>query len=110
MDRLGGRFEVLAMKVSFGSCRIQAETLDGQLQYDIVVDEIKRGDNSVLCEEYGLCVALRSGEALSREEIHGLTTSREAIEELLARLMRHNVTPISVRDIVEDCLAELTLT
>lgn len=39
-----------------------------------------------------------------REVIHGITASRLRIQTLLERLVRGRVTPVSVRDVVEDWL------
>lgn len=49
---------------------------------------------------YGVCVS--NGE--ETVEIHGIAPSRERVSQLLGLLMRGRVTPVTVRDIVEDWL------
>ena len=51
--------------------------------------------------DYGLRLAVPDGDSA---ELKGLTFSSRAIRELLDRLMRCDVTPVSLRDIVEDWL------
>lgn len=51
--------------------------------------------------DYGLRLAVPDGDSA---ELRGLTFSSRAIRELLDRLMRCDVTPVSLRDIVEDWL------
>ena len=50
---------------------------------------------------YGLRLTVPGGDS---SELRGVTFSSRAIRELLDRLMRCDVTPISLHDIVEDWL------
>ena len=51
--------------------------------------------------DYGLRLAVPGGDSA---EVRGITFSRSRIHQLLTRLIRGSVTPVSLRDVVEDWL------
>lgn len=53
------------------------------------------------CENYGVAVEEAGGE---RAEILGITCSRSRIEELMALLSCHQVSPTALGDVVADWL------
>lgn len=69
------------------------------LRYAIVAEAEPAG--RFICEHYGVLVETDTGE---RELIPDITTSRTRIEELYGLLYRCGVTPITVRDVLEDWL------
>ena len=66
------------------------------VRYYLLADHLPGGKT-----DYGLRLAVPDGDSA---ELRGLTFSSRAIRELLDRLMRCDVTPVSLRDIVEDWL------
>lgn len=73
-----------------------------RLGYYLLVDEV--GSGGFFCESYGVRVALlESGETA---QVRHITTSRSRIEELLERLCRNLVTPVTLHDVVEDMVQE----
>ena len=69
-------------------------------EYHIVIDEMNVGQFT--CESYGLCVRDReSGDACT---VANITCSIPRIDELCALAIRGEVTPATLRDVVEDWL------
>ena len=69
-------------------------------RYSILVDELEVDGFS--CESYGVCVANADGSG--REAIPNLTISVSRIDALMELLMRNQVGPIPLRDVVDDWL------
>ena len=73
----------------------------GQYCYYILVDEMEVAEG-FSCESYGVKVAdLARGEA---ESVPNITVSVSRIDELIDLLIRNLVTPVTLRDVVEDWL------
>ncbi len=72
----------------------------GPYDYSILVDELPTGPFS--CESYGIRVTARiTGESA---QIPNITISASRIDELAELLVRGQVGPIHLRDVVEDWL------
>ena len=68
--------------------------------YYITIDEMEVGPFA--CESYGIRVAQReSGESAA---VHNVTCSIQRIDELSQRVLDGQVTPATLRDVVEDWL------
>jgi hypothetical protein len=50
-------------------------------------------------ESYGVEICCESGESAC---VRGITCSQNKILHLIALLMKHTVTPVSLRDVVDD--------
>lgn len=68
-------------------------------RYVILVDEMTVGGMS--CESYGVRVTGPDGECA---EIPNITVSAGRIDELVDLLRRNQVTPVTLRDVVDDWL------
>ena len=68
-------------------------------RYMILVDEMTVGGMS--CESYGVRVTGPDGECA---EIPNITVSAGRIDELVDLLRRNQVSPVTLRDVVEDWL------
>lgn len=54
---------------------------------------------------YGVEIRMtRSGRPEETARVEDITTSREQAEQLLHRLRRNRVTPVTLRDVIEDTL------
>lgn len=77
--------------------------LDGPAEagyrYAIVVDEMTVG--GLCCESYGVKVTGPDGES---ETIPNITVSPARIDQLAELLRRNQVSPVTLRDVVEDWL------
>ncbi len=72
----------------------------GAYDYSILVDQVEVGSFS--CESYGVAVASRiTGE---RSDIPNITVSVPRIDALVDLLVRNQVGPIHLRDVVDDWL------
>ncbi|MCI9403244.1 MAG: hypothetical protein HFF04_06195 [Oscillospiraceae bacterium] len=72
----------------------------GPYDYSILVDEV--GVGSFACESYGVQITShRTGE---RAAVPNITVSVPRIDELVEKLIRNQVSPIHLRDVVEDWL------
>lgn len=69
-------------------------------RYCILVDELPLGGGRY-CESYGVKVTGEDGEEAS---VPNLTVSVERIDGLLELLRRNQVSPVHLRDVVEDWL------
>jgi len=68
--------------------------------YAILVEEFPVG--SLFCESYGAQITDRStGE---HAEVSNLTVDPARIDELMALLMRNQVSPLHLRDVIDDWL------
>ena len=68
--------------------------------YAILVDEIQSG--AFACESYGAAVTDRAtGE---RAAVADITVSMPRIDALMERLVRGQVSPVHLRDVVDDWL------
>ncbi len=73
---------------------------DGPYDYSILVDELSIG--SFACESYGACITFRSsGEQAA---VPNITISISRIDALMELLIRNQVSPIHLRDVVDDWL------
>ncbi len=69
-------------------------------EYAILVDQIKVGAFS--CESYGVSIVnRRTGE---RSAVPNITVSVPRIDQLVEKLVRCQVSPIHLQDVVEDWL------
>lgn len=67
--------------------------------YAILVDEMAVG--GLCCESYGIKVTGPDGES---EAVPNITVRVERIDELAELLCRNQVSPVTLRDVVEDWL------
>lgn len=74
---------------------------DFSLDYSILVDEMEIA-GGFACESYGVKVARTGGS--EEEAIPNITTSVTRIDALMELLIRNFVTPVALRDVVEDWL------
>ncbi|MCX7615173.1 MAG: DUF6514 family protein [Clostridiales bacterium] len=77
------------------------------LHYELLVDEIIT-ENRIGLETYGVSVSKFSDDELyevEKAEFRDISTDRRKIDDFLANLIQHNVTPISLPYIVEDFLS-----
>ena len=73
---------------------------DGPYDYSILVDELPVG--CLACESYGACITSHSsGE---RSAIPNITVSVARIDALMELLIRNQVSPIHLRDVLDDWL------
>lgn len=72
----------------------------GPYDYSILMEEVAVG--SFLCESYGVRVTSRSSGESS--EVTNVTVSTSRIDELMDLLVRNQVSPIHLRDVVDDWL------
>lgn len=69
-------------------------------EYAILVDQVEVGAFS--CESYGvLVVNRRTGE---RAAVPNITVSVPRIDQLVETLVRHQVSPVHLKDVIEDWL------
>ena len=68
-----------------------------QVTYYLLAEENLEGT-----EQYGVRVESETGD---RAEVRKVTISSRSILELMGLLMRNTVTPVSLRDVIEDWLA-----
>ena len=71
------------------------ESMD--IRYAILEEEAPAGHFG--CTRYGIRIEKQNGEW---DEVRDITTSRTQIDELFRLLCRNDVTPMSLRDILED--------
>lgn len=72
----------------------------GAYDYSILVDQVELG--AFACESYGAQVTARhTGE---RSAVPNITVSVSRIDQLMELLVRHQVGPLHLRDVVEDWL------
>ena len=69
---------------------------ESPVRYYLLVERLPGGK-----ADYGLRLTVPGGDSA---EVRGITFSLGAIRRLLSRVMRCDVTPVSLRDIVEDWL------
>lgn len=72
---------------------------DCSYRYVILVDEMTVGEMS--CESYGVRVTGPDGDCA---EIPNITVSAGRIDELVDLLRRNQVSPVTLRDVVDDWL------
>lgn len=72
----------------------------GPYDYAILVDELDVGPFA--CESYGACVTSRATG--DRAEVPNITVSATRIDQLMELLVRNQVGPIHLGDVVEDWL------
>ena len=73
---------------------------EGAYDYSILVDQVEVGAFS--CESYGVSVTSRiTGE---RAAVPNITVSVPRIDELVEMLVRGQVGPIHLRDVIDDWL------
>lgn len=68
-------------------------------RYAILVDEMAVG--GLCCESYGVKVTGPDGTC---EEVPNITVSTGRIDELVELLRRNQVSPVTLRDVIEDWL------
>ena len=71
---------------------------NSRVEYSILVDEISFMSGQILCEYYGVQVKQDD----KTEQIRYITTSQEAIQELMESLENGIVTPVTLYDVVTD--------
>ena len=82
----------------FSLCPDRKDT--GPYDYSILVDEVNVGAFS--CESYGAAVVSRlTGE---RSDVPNITISVPRIDALMELLVRNQVGPIHLRDVIDDWL------
>lgn len=73
---------------------------EGPYDYSILVDEVEAG--RFKCESYGVGVICRAtGE---RAQLGGITASAKRIDDLAELLVRNQVGPAHLRDVIDDWL------
>lgn len=78
-------------------CLGQQRAAMRQMTYYLLAEENLEG-----AEQYGVRVESETGD---RAEVRKVTISSRSILELLGLLMRNTVTPVGLRDVIEDWLA-----
>lgn len=73
---------------------------EGDYDYAVLVDTMPVGSFS--CESYG--AAVRSRRTGERAEVPNLTVSIPRIDALMEKLVRNQVSPTHLRDVVADWL------
>ena len=68
------------------------------LEYYLLVD------TAAAQTHYGVSIRLICPEYVEEKSIRRITTSRRTIEQMLLAMAQGTVTPVSMRDIVEDML------
>lgn len=68
-------------------------------RYYITVDEVEAG--SLLCESYGIRIEEQGGQQAFANH---LTCSASRMEQLANTLVRNQVTPIGLADVIDDWL------
>lgn len=68
--------------------------------YSILIEVVDTGN--FVCESYGACVTSRSSGA--RVAIPNITVSPSRIDELMRLLVRNQVGPVQLRDVIDDWL------
>lgn len=53
---------------------------------------------------YGIRITKYLGDAVEHEEVTGISYSKEKVEGILQKLFKHEVTPISMVEIVDDLI------
>ncbi len=72
----------------------------GKYDYAILVDQVEAG--AFACESYGVAVTARAtGE---RAAVENITVSVPRIDQLVDLLVRQQVGPVHLRDVVDDWL------
>ena len=84
------------------TCEVEStEGREQRFAYYILVDQMEVS-GGFACESYGVKVAaLNGGETVS---LPNITVSISRIDELMGLLIRNLVTPVTLRDVVEDWL------
>ena len=72
----------------------------GRYVYSILVDEMDVG--RFFCESYG--VSIRDAVTGQRAAVPNVTASIPRIDELMELLIRNEVTPVTLRDVIDDWL------
>lgn len=80
--------------------QVRVEGGTGRYTYSILVDEMDVG--RFCCESYG--VRIRDEETGRTAAVSHVTTSIPRIDELMELLIRNEVTPIGLRDVIDDWL------
>lgn len=70
-----------------------------QFRYALLIDELSSG--CFFCENYGVLISETNGDNAS---IPGITSSAARIDELMTLLIKHNVSPTALTDVVADWL------
>lgn len=55
---------------------------------------------------YGIQIAKYMGDSVETEEITGISYSKDTVVSIIKKLLRHEVTPISMVEIVDDLITE----
>ena len=94
------------MQTVFVARRTESAQEGGVYSFDyyVLVDEANVGD-AFLCESYGVQVTSVREEQSEICAVRNITTSTQRIDELMELLVRHVVTPATLRDVVEDWLS-----
>ena len=94
-------------EVMFKKQRQLEGTLIGHsLTFELLVEEIRDPRDCVLCENYGLRVThVTPGGEITVQEIPGITTNGAKITTLFDQIVRLDVTPTTLRDVVDDYIA-----
>ena len=102
---LGGK-EVNHLQTIFVTRR-EEMTQEGNpccFDYFVLVEEASVGD-TFLCESYGVQITSVREDQSEICAVPNITTSTQRIDELMERLVKHVVTPATLRDVVEDWLS-----
>ena len=88
--------------IEIGSSRLcSLDDRSSELTYYLLVDELECGGAFAL-ESYGVKVEKRSLDGFSSAQCRNVTCSREKIDRLIGALMRGTVTPVALKDVLED--------
>jgi len=66
----------------------------------------KYSENDQTEPYYGIQIAKHLGDDVETEEIAGISYSRDTVVCIIKKLLRHEVTPISMVEIVDDLITE----
>ncbi len=73
---------------------------EGAYDYSILVDDVAAGN--FFCESYGVRVTSRATG--DRCEVANVTVSASRIDQLMDLLVRNQVSPVHLRDVIDDWL------
>ena len=86
--------------IADGEDRTGIENAQNKVTYSVLVDEMTIGGD-LACESYGVKAVAPDGTSAS---VANITISISRIDELIELLRRNNVSPVHLRDVVEDWL------
>ena len=72
------------------------------LKYYILEDEVE--ENSKRYVAYGIEIEKQDCKRIEKSQVKDITTDQTRIDSIVKSLMKNNVTPIHLHDVIEDML------